>query len=121
MKKLWMIALAVGFIGLSNGQVWAADPDGSWKRPNGETAEVYTCQGKLCCKITKGVQPGFEMCNSMSKTATNTWAGDGMKHPEMPGFMTFNGTVTYSGSTLNIKGCALGQAFCDDETWTKLR
>jgi uncharacterized protein (DUF2147 family) len=120
MKKLWMIATAVGFIGLSNGQVWA-DPDGSWKRPNGETAEVYTCQGKLCCKITKGVQPGFEMCNSMSKTATNTWAGDGMKHPEMPGFMTFNGTVTYSGSTLNIKGCALGQAFCDDETWTKLR
>ena len=120
MKRLWLIAIAATFIGLSNGQA-SADPEGVWQRPNGEIAQFYKCDGKLCCKIAKGATPGFEMCHGMAKTGKDMWQGSGMKHPEMPGFMTFNGTVALSGSSLSIKGCAIGQVFCDAETWTKIK
>jgi hypothetical protein len=33
----------------------------------------------------------------------------------MPGFMRFNGTVTFTETGLNIRGCALG--ICDAEDW----
>jgi uncharacterized protein (DUF2147 family) len=120
MKILSTVIATVTFLGLGSGLV-LADPNGTWKRPNGETAQVYSCGGKLCCKITQGVQVGFEMCHNMTKTGADTWEGAGMKHPEMPGFMTFNGTVSYSGSSLSIKGCAIGQSFCDAETWVKIK
>jgi len=119
MRKLSTVMAATIFLGLGSGLV-LAEPNGTWKRPNGDTAQMYSCGGKLCCKITKGAMPGFEMCHGMTKTGTDTWQGAGMKHPEMPGFMTFNGTVTHSGSTLSIKGCAIGQVVCDAETWTKM-
>lgn len=120
MKSLWTIAVAAIFVAFSYGAV-LADPEGTWKRPNNDIAQFYKCSGKLCCKITKGAVSGFEMCHGMTKTGDNVWQGGGMKHPEMPGFMTFNGTVTLTGSTLSIKGCAVGQVFCDAETWTKVR
>lgn len=121
MRKLSTVMAAVTFLGLGSGLV-LADPYGTWKRPNGETAQVYTCGGKLCCKITKGAQVGFEMCHGMTKTGTDTWEGAAMKHPEAPlAFMTFNGTVTYSGSEFSIKGCAMGQSFCDAEKWDKIK
>jgi uncharacterized protein (DUF2147 family) len=44
-----------------------------------------------------------------------------MKHPSMPGFMTFNGSVSVSASSLSIKGCAVGQSMCDAETWTRVK
>jgi hypothetical protein len=39
-----------------------------------------------------------------------------MKHPDMPGFMTFNGTVTFGSNGLKIRGCAVG--VCQSEIWT---
>ncbi|MCC0006122.1 MAG: hypothetical protein H6872_13670 [Methylobacteriaceae bacterium] len=54
----------------------------------------------------------------MTKTGAS-WQGANMKHPSMPGIMTFNGTVTFSASGLSIKGCAVGQSMCDAENWTK--
>ncbi len=95
-----------------------ADADGTWKRENGDVVAVSVSNGKLYCKITSGSRPGFEMCNGMAGSG-NSWAGKGMKHPSMPGFMKFNGTVSVSGNTLKIKGCAIGQSRCDEETWSR--
>jgi uncharacterized protein (DUF2147 family) len=120
MKKTALVVLAISVVGLWSGSA-GADPAGDWKRPNGEIAQFYKCEGKLCCKIVEGASPGFEMCHGMTQTGPDEWQGQGMKHPEMPGFMTFNGTVKLGGPTLDIKGCALGQAFCASETWTKLK
>jgi uncharacterized protein (DUF2147 family) len=97
----------------------AADVTGSWKRPNGDGVDVYSCGGKLCGKITSGSQKGFEMLHGMAKTGASTWQGSNMKHPDMPGVMTFNGTVTQSGERLEVKGCAIGQSLCDAEQWTR--
>lgn len=60
---------------------------------------------------------GYEMCNGMAKTGDFEWKGRKMKHPDMPGFMRFNGTVTFGSNGLKIKGCALGM--CDAEIWTR--
>jgi uncharacterized protein (DUF2147 family) len=120
MKKTAMVVLTTGVVGLWSGSA-GADPTGDWKRPNGEIAEFYKCEEKLCCKIVEGASPGFEMCHGMTQTGPDEWQGQGMKHPEMPGFMTFNGTVKLDGPTLNIKGCAIGQAFCASEEWTKIK
>lgn len=93
---------------------------GKWKRPNGTIAEVYGCDGKLCGKVITGDPADFEMFHGMTRVGPAQWQGSEMKHPGMPTFMTFNGTVTLSGDTLNVKGCAVGQAMCDAETWTRV-
>lgn len=112
------LAVAVVLFGLSPA-AGADDIAGNWVRPNGEVAQVSRKGSHIYCKIVTGKSPGFEMCNGMDRTADNTWQGGQMKHPEMPGFMTFNGTVTLSAAALTIKGCAIGQSMCDAETWTR--
>ena len=88
---------------------------GDYIRKGSQTIKVFTSGGKLYCKRKSD---GFEMCHGMVKKG-NVWKGGNMKHPDMPGFMTFNGTVTFTGSGLSIKGCAIGQSMCDAEKWTK--
>lgn len=110
--------LAVGAV--AGGRAAETDPSGIWKRPNGDTVQVTSGGGKLMCQITNGDRSGFEMCNGMSGGG-NAWRGTAMKHPDMPGFMSFNGTVAVAGTTLSIKGCAIGQSMCDSETWSRVR
>ncbi|MEK7661350.1 MAG: hypothetical protein AAB680_04860 [Pseudomonadota bacterium] len=102
------------------GTAFAGDETGNWRRPNGDTVAVSVRGGGLYCTITAGRRVGFEMCHGMRNSAADVWQGRTMKHPSMPGFMTFNGTVTISGNNLEIKGCAIGQGMCDKEKWTKL-
>ncbi|WP_374544572.1 hypothetical protein [Rhodoblastus sp.] len=97
----------------------AADAAGSYTRPNGDKVKVSVDGGKLYCKIMAGSQPGFEMCHGMSKTGPDIWQGAEMKHPSMPGMMTFNGTVMIASGGLSIKGCAIGQSMCDSEDWKR--
>ena len=96
-----------------------ASPAGNWKRPNGSIAKVWSCGGGLCGKVVEGKGAGTVMFNGIKKSGA-VWKGN-MKHPDMPGFMTFNGTVSGGGKTLNVKGCALGQSMCDAETWTRIK
>lgn len=92
---------------------------GDYTRPNGDAVQVSDCEGLLCGRITSGEKAGFEMLHGMESTGPNEWRGNRMKHPDMPGFMTFNGTVTANGNTLTVRGCAIGEAFCDSEVWTR--
>ena len=114
----FVLAFTVGLIGLTQA-AGAVEAAGTWVRPNGEIAQVSQRGGHLFCKIVTGKSPGFEMCHGMTKSGDDTWQGSAMKHPEMPGFMTFNGTVTVQAASLTIKGCAIGQSMCDAETWTR--
>lgn len=118
-SKLALVIAGVALLGLSL-PASAAQPDGKWVRPNGDVAQVSQRGGLLYCTIVKGKTPGFEMCNGMKKTGQDVWQGGDMKHPGMPGFMTFNGTVTVRADTLNIKGCAVGQTMCDSENWKRM-
>ncbi len=117
----WAALAVVGVFGLGAAApaARAAEITGEYKRPNGDAARVSINDGKLYCKITSGAQAGFEMCHGMDKTGANVWQGAKMKHPTMPGMMTFNGTVTATASGLSIKGCAIGQSMCDAENWTR--
>ena len=83
-------------------------------REGSETIQVIKQNGKLYCRR---VSDGYEMCNGMVEQADGTWQGRKMKHPDMPGFMKFRGTVTFKSTGLSIKGCAIG--ICDTENWTK--
>lgn len=94
-------------------------PAGYYTRKNGDTVHVTIGNGLLFCKIVKGSKPNFEMCHGM-KQGGAAWTGKKMKHPGMPRFMTFNGTVTFDAQTLSIKGCAMGKSLCDKETWTRI-
>lgn len=90
----------------------------TYVRKGDQDIAVVIKDGKLFCTR---VSDGYEMCNGMEKSADGAWRGGQMKHPDMPGFMRFNGTVTFLPSDkpkeLTIKGCALGM--CDSETWAK--
>ena len=117
--RVHRLAFAAAFVIGGVSVAHADEAAGTYKRPNGDPVRVSVNGGKLYCQITGGKQAGFEMCHGMAKTGANTWQGSGMKHPSMPGFMTFNGTVTVTPASLTIKGCAVGQSMCDSETWAR--
>ncbi len=118
--KIAVIALACGAgLAFAAQGASAAEAAGNYKRANGDKVRVSVVGGKLYCKIVAGSQPGFEMCHGMSHAGGDTWKGANMKHPSMPGMMTFNGTVVVAGGGLSIKGCAVGQSMCDSESWTR--
>ena len=105
--------LAFALMAMANTSAFAVG--GNYLRKGSQVIKVYTSGGRLYCKRKSD---GFEMCHGMSGSG-NVWKGGHMKHPDMPGFMTFNGTVTFTASGLSIKGCAVGQSMCDAEKWTK--
>ncbi|WP_338467069.1 hypothetical protein RXV95_00485 [Novosphingobium sp. ZN18A2] len=113
-----ILAAAVA-VGLASPAFSATDPSGNYKRKNGDLVHVWIDGGKLYCKITQGKKKDFEMCHGMSPVG-ETWQGKHMKHPGMPGFMTFNGTVTSDPGSIKIKGCAFGKSMCDSEVWQKV-
>ncbi|GEM_PF-6476922 len=97
---------------------------GMWKRrKKNHLVKVAIKDDKLYCTIVnrkkRNGKPkkNFEMCHGMSKQG-DAWKGKHMKHPEMPGFMTFKGTVTVDGDVLKIKGCA---GICDSEKWDRVK
>ena len=105
---------AFALLAIANTSAFAVG--GNYLRKGSQTIKVFTSGGRLYCKRASD---GFEMCHGMTKKSGSKWSGGNMKHPDMPGIMTFNGTVTFSGSGLSIKGCAIGQSMCDAESWTK--
>jgi len=74
---------------------------------------VAITDGALWCTR---ISDGFEMCNGMTENEDGTWGGKNMRHPDMPKWMKFKGTVYFNDSGLKIKGCAI---ICDSEDWTK--
>jgi len=84
------------------------------KKDEAQNIEVTLKDRALWCTR---VSDGFEMCNGMTEGEDHLWRGKNMRHPDMPKWMKFNGTVAFLETGLNIKGCALG--ICDAEDWTK--
>lgn len=118
MRKLTNIAglalagFVLGFAGHAAAQEMVVT---DYIRKDKDTINVFVKDGGLYCNRASDK---FEMCHGMSKDG-DAWKGKKMKHPDMPGFMTFNGTVTTTEDTLTIKGCAVGNSMCDTEVWTK--
>lgn len=112
MMKAAVLA-AVGFVGVAQG---AAAETTQWLREGTDVIRVSEVDGKLYCTR---VSYGFEMCHGMVAQGGGVWKGPDMKHPDMPGFMTFAGTVTMNSKLLKIEGCMLGGAMCDAEVWTR--
>ena len=79
-----------------------------------QTIVVQVIDGALFCTRESD---DFEMCNGLVLSDDARWRGRTMKHPDMPSFMTFNGTASFSETQLNLRGCAMG--VCDAETWDK--
>lgn len=92
---------------------------GEWLRPDGTIALTSEVEGGMRAEIISGDQTGMVMFSSLKPSGDNQWKGD-MKHPDMPGFMTFNGTVTYKDEGLEVQGCAVGGSMCDAESWVSL-
>ncbi len=90
--------------------------DGNWKRKGGQAVKIWHCGPgkKLLCAQSGSTR----MFNGIKASGRNAWKGS-MKHPDMPGFMTFNGTVKYSGSSVKVQGCMVGGSMCQSETWRK--
>lgn len=118
MNKTITRAAVVALFAFAAAPAFADGPDGKWKRANGDIVTASVSGGKLYCKITSGSKPGFEMCHGMTQSG-GKWTGSKMRHPSMT-VMSFNGTVSVSGNSLSIKGCAVGQSMCDSETWSRV-
>ena len=98
----------------------ANDPSGLYTRKNGDTVQVFLAEGRLYCRLVTGAQANFEMCYGMT-FADGAWSGSGMKHPDMPGFMTFNGTLVGGARSIAVTGCVIGKSICDGEVWMRAK
>lgn len=110
------VAVAITLGGITATAAYAAtDVNKTYLRKGTQEIRVFTDGGKLYCRRTSD---SFELCHGMEQQADGSWAGNSMKHPDMPKFMTFNGTVVIgSNKKMSIKGCAAGNSLCDQEIW----
>lgn len=110
MRKLIAGLLAFGLLAsAANAEIYIRH-----HKKGDQEIDVTIVDGALWCTR---VSDGFEMCNGMTEGEDHRWRGKNMRHPDMPKFMKFNGTVSFLEGGLNIKGCAVG--ICDAEDWTK--
>ena len=110
MKTIALGGLTAG-IALAFATVAGAD---AYIREGTQEINVVDKGGRLYCTRASD---GYEMCNGMTKQSDGSWKGKKMKHPDMPKWMSFNGTVIFTASGLSTKGCAVGM--CDSESWKK--
>lgn len=87
---------------------------GTYIRKGDQVITLHTEDGLLYCTRASD---GFELCHGMAEQPDSTWKGKKMKHPDMPRFMTFNGTVTFGSDKVKLKGCAAGNSLCQSEAW----
>ena len=116
MKKVILTGAAFALAMTAFGASAAPKVNKTYIRKGSQEIRVFTDKdGKLYCRRTSD---NFELCHGMEQQPDGTWTGKKMKHPDMPGFMTFNGTVVIgSNKKLSIKGCMIGGAMCDSEIW----
>ena len=109
------IALVLGLTTLATSV--SAEIIGVYLRDGEEFILVRTTdEGLMYCTR---VGDGFEMCDGLTLQDDGTWSGNGMKHPNMPKFMTYTGVVTITDNAIMIEGCTTANAQCDAETWPK--
>lgn len=115
-KRTFGAIFALGFLLPALAAAATATPPvgGEYLRKDDQEIAVTVKDNALFCTR---VSDGFEMCHGMTLQPDGSWKGGHMKHPDMPSFMTFNGTVTFAADSMTIKGCALGM--CDSEVWAK--
>jgi uncharacterized protein (DUF2147 family) len=93
----------------------AQEVNKTYIRKGEQEIRVFTVDGKLFCRRTSD---SFEMCYGMELAGASTYKGAKMKHPDMPAFMTFDGTVIIGDNKkMSIEGCMVGGAICDKEVW----
>lgn len=114
MNKLTATVIAVTLGAATLGTSVSADVLGTYMRKGDQVITLHTEGGLLYC--TRG-SDGFELCHGMALQADGTYQGEDMKHPDMPRFMTFNGTVTFGTGMVSLKGCAAGKSLCQSEDW----
>ena len=114
MKTIFATGLALALAGITTFAT-AQEVNKTYIRKGDQEIRVFTVDGKLFCRRTSD---NFEMCHGMELAGASTYKGAKMKHPDMPKFMTFDGTVVIgSNKKLSIEGCMVGGAICDAEIW----
>ena len=109
MKAIGLIAASV----MTLASAVSADTYIRTHKNTDQEIDVSIKDGTLWCTR---VSDGFEMCNGMTENEDGTWGGNNMRHPNMPKWMKFKGTVYFLEGGLKIKGCAV---ICDSEEWSK--
>ncbi len=117
MSKFTSTAIALVLGAASFATSVSAEIIGVYLRNNEEFILVRTTdEGLMYCTR---VGDGFEMCGGLTLQDDGIWGGNGMKHPNMPKFMTYTGAVLITNDALAIEGCTTADAQCDTETWLK--
>ena len=114
MNKLTATAIALTLGVTTLASTASAESLGTYIRKGDQIISMHVEDGLLYCTRARD---GFELCHGMAEQLDGTWKGKKMKHPDMPRFMTFNGTVTFGNGDVTLKGCAAGNSLCQSEVW----
>ncbi|MFQ5437834.1 MAG: DUF2147 domain-containing protein [Paracoccaceae bacterium] len=137
MKKL---LATLGFILLAS-QAFGDPVDGIWKTQKGEVqsdgsgggflhVQISECGAKICGVIIKGFDkdgkndPAYKHLNKpiiwdMIAKGGGSYKGGKIWAPDSD--KTYSSKMTLSGSSLVVKGCALGGLICRGQTWTRVK
>ena len=119
-------AIASAALLLLASTAFAADPYGTWKRPeDGTTFTFFRCGTGLCVKVKGVTDPadrkyiGSMVFSNAAQVAPNVWQGQ-VKNLEDG--QTYMGKITLDSATsLTLDGCVLGGAICKGETWSRVK
>ncbi len=92
-----------------------ADPiEGKWKTQSGETAQISTCGGGYCVKLTTGKHAGKQI---------GKLAGAGGKYSgkitDPVNDKTYSGDASISGNSMKMRGC-VARILCRTQNWSRL-
>lgn len=94
-----------------------ADPiEGAWRTEAGPTAQISSCGGSFCIKLTSGKHAGKSI-GKLSAAGGGNYTGD-ITDPNND--KTYSGKAALSGSRLKLSGCVLGGLICRSQNWAKL-
>ena len=104
----------------------AADPYGTWRRPeDGTTFTFFRCGAGLCVKVKGVTDPadkkyiGNMVFSGANKIGPNIWQG---QVKTLEDGQTYMGKITLNGAnSVTLDGCVLGGAICKGETWSRVR
>ena len=117
MNKFTSTAIALVLGAASFATSVSAEIIGVYLRNGEEFILVRTTdEGQMYCTR---VGDGFEMCDGLTLQDDGTWGGNGMKHPNMPKFMTYTGKVIFTDDAIMLEGCTAAKAQCDSEIWPR--
>lgn len=111
-----LVPIAIAAMLTLTGTAFADPIEGSWRTEAGPTAQISSCGGSFCIRMTSGKHAGKSI-GKLKAAGDSNYAGS-ITDPSND--KTYDGKAALAGNRLKLSGCVLGGLICRSQNWSKL-